>query len=78
MKNVETGFRGGREINTVLFDPAEITVEKMVEALKRAGTYRGAAMTSKLGNGTTPRSAATPGIDASLPGVTETATFALG
>ena len=41
MKNVENGFRGGREINTVLFDPAEITVEKMVEALTRAGTYRG-------------------------------------
>jgi len=78
VKKVENGFRGPREINTVLFDPAEITVEKMVEALKRAGTYRGTAMTSKLGNGTTPRSAAIPTIDASLPGVTETATFALG
>lgn len=60
---VEKGFRGAREINTVTFDPAEITVEKMVEALTRAGTYRGTAM---------------PPIDASLPGVTETATFALG
>ena len=78
MKKVDKGFRGWREINTVTFDPAEITVEKMVEALTRAGTYRGTAMTSKLGNGTTPRSAAIPTIDASLPGVTETATFALG
>lgn len=63
MIKVEKGFRGAREINTVTFDPAEITVEKMVEALTRAGTYRGTAM---------------PPIDASLPGVTETATFALG
>lgn len=43
MKKVESGFRGLREINTVLFDPAEITVEKIVEALTRAGTYRGTA-----------------------------------
>ena len=63
VKKVEKGFRGAREINTVTFDPAEITVEKMVEALTRAGTYRGTAM---------------PPIDASLPYVTETATFALG
>ena len=38
----------------------------------------GTAMTSKTGNGRTPRSAAIPPIDASLPGRTETATFALG
>jgi len=63
VKKVENGFRGLKEINTVLFDPAEITVETMVEALTRAGTYRGTAI---------------PTIDASLPGVTETATFALG
>ena len=63
MKKVERGFRGARETNTVAFDPAEITVEKMVEALKRAGTYRGTA---------------TPPIDASVPRVTEKATFALG
>ena len=63
MKKVAKGFRGGREVNTVTFDPTEITVEKLVEALKQAGTYRGTA---------------TPPIDASLPGVTETATFALG
>ena len=43
MKKVENGFRGAREINMVTFDPAEITVEKMVEALTRAGTYGGIA-----------------------------------
>ena len=63
VKKVEKGFRGGQEINTVTFDPAEITVEKMVETLTRAGTYRGTAI---------------PPIDASLHDVTETATFALG
>jgi hypothetical protein len=35
-------------------------------------------MTGNTGNGTASRSAAIPPIDASLPGVTETATFALG
>lgn len=43
VKKVEKGFRGWREINAVTFDPAEITVEKMVEALTRAGTYSGTA-----------------------------------
>jgi len=38
----------------------------------------GTAMTRNMGNGTAPRSAAIPPIDAALPGVTETATFALG
>jgi len=36
------------------------------------------AMIGKLGNATALRSAAIPAIYASLPGVTETATFALG
>ena len=36
VKRVERGFRGFREINTVHYDPAEITVEEMVEARKRA------------------------------------------
>ena len=43
VKNVAKGFRGGREVNTVTFDPAEITVARMVEALTRAGTYHGTA-----------------------------------
>lgn len=38
----------------------------------------GTAMTGTTGNGTATRSAAIPSIDASLPGATETATFALG
>ena len=63
MIKVENGFRGAREINAVTYDPAEITVDKMVDALTWAGTYRGTAI---------------PPIDASLPGMTETATFALG
>jgi len=32
-----------RETNTVTYDPGRITREEMVEALKRAGTYRGTA-----------------------------------
>jgi hypothetical protein len=43
VKKVEKGFRGAREINTVTYDPGEITVKKMVEALTRAGTYGGTA-----------------------------------
>lgn len=43
VRKVERGFRGFREINTVRYDPAEITVEEMVEALQAAGTYRGTA-----------------------------------
>jgi hypothetical protein len=78
VKKVENGFRGWREINTVLFDPAEITEEKMVEALKRAGTYRGTAMAGRMERETGQRSGAIPPIDASRPGGTETATFALG
>jgi len=43
VKRVDRGFRGTREINTVLFDPAQISVEEMVQALTAAGTYRGTA-----------------------------------
>jgi hypothetical protein len=43
VKRVWKGFSGARETNTVLYDPAEITVEAMAEALARAGTYRGTA-----------------------------------
>jgi hypothetical protein len=38
---VEKGFRGFKEINTVYYDPALITIEEMEKALKKAGTYRG-------------------------------------
>ncbi len=37
---IEKGFRSFREIDTVYYDPAVITVEKMENALKQAGTYR--------------------------------------
>jgi hypothetical protein len=38
---VEKGFRDFKEINTVYYDPAKITVEEMEEALKKVHTYRG-------------------------------------
>ncbi len=37
---IEKGFRSFREIDTVYYDPTAITVEKMENALKQAGTYR--------------------------------------
>jgi peptide methionine sulfoxide reductase MsrA len=43
VKRVETGFRGFREVDTVVYDPAVISVRDMVDALVRAGTYRGTA-----------------------------------
>ncbi|MEE4263280.1 MAG: hypothetical protein V2I56_11355 [Desulfobacteraceae bacterium] len=41
IQNVTRGWHSGREINTVTFDPAVITPEEMVAALKAAGTYTG-------------------------------------
>lgn len=38
----------------------------------------GTTMTSRMGNGTAPRTGSIPPVDASLPGVKATATFALG
>ena len=38
---VENGFLGSKEINTVFYDPALITIKEMEEALKEAGTYQG-------------------------------------
>ncbi|MEJ2726696.1 MAG: hypothetical protein P8175_19090 [Deltaproteobacteria bacterium] len=43
VKSVEKGFRNSKEINTVYYDPAVITIEEMQEALKKAATYRGTA-----------------------------------
>ena len=43
VRKVTSGFRGYREINTVEYDPQTITAEEMIEALKKAGTYRGTA-----------------------------------
>ena len=41
VKKVEKGFRYFKEINTVYYDPAVITIEEMETALKKAGTYIG-------------------------------------
>jgi hypothetical protein len=39
---VTRGFSGGfREINTVTYDPARISRDRMVAALKAAGTFQG-------------------------------------
>lgn len=38
---VEKGFRYLKEINTVYYDPAVITIREMETALKKAGTYTG-------------------------------------
>lgn len=43
MIQVTSGFRGFREVNTVVYDPQVITPQAMIDALKRAGTYRGRA-----------------------------------
>ena len=39
VKSVTSGFSGFREINTVTYEPAVITVVEMEKALKRARTY---------------------------------------
>jgi len=41
VNKVKRGFRWLREINTVYYDPAVVTVEEMENALKKAGTYAG-------------------------------------
>jgi hypothetical protein len=41
VKKVEKGFRNFKEINTVYYDPAIITVKEMEKALKKAQTYSG-------------------------------------
>jgi hypothetical protein len=38
---VERGFREGKEINTVYYDPARVSIPEMEAVLKRAGTYQG-------------------------------------
>jgi len=43
IEEVLSGWRGFRETNTVLYDPDLITVEDMVERLKKVKTYRGTA-----------------------------------
>jgi hypothetical protein len=43
VKEVRKGFRGFREINTVIYDPRFITPDEMISALKAARTYGGIA-----------------------------------
>jgi len=43
VEKVSSGWRGFREINTVMYDPDLIGIEEMVEILKKTGTYRGTA-----------------------------------
>jgi len=43
VKDVDRGFRRGREINTVRYDPKLIAPDEMIAALKKAGTYIGIA-----------------------------------
>ena len=41
VKKVKSGWQDSKEINTVLYDPHEITIEEMEVALKKAKTYQG-------------------------------------
>jgi hypothetical protein len=41
VKRIENGFKDGKEINIVFYDPALITVREMADILTRTGTYRG-------------------------------------
>jgi copper chaperone CopZ len=41
VKKVENGFRRFKEINTVWYDSAVITIKEMEAVLKKAGTYLG-------------------------------------
>jgi copper chaperone CopZ len=43
VKKVTRGFKNFKEINTVYYDPRQITIEEMITALKAAGTFRGPA-----------------------------------
>ena len=41
VKRVEKGFLNSKEINTVWYDSAEISIEELERVLKDAGTYQG-------------------------------------
>lgn len=41
IQKVENGFRGFKEINTVYYEPAIITIEEMEMSLQKADTYLG-------------------------------------
>ena len=41
VKKIEKGFHNFKEINTVYYDPSQISVPEMQQILKKAGTYIG-------------------------------------
>ena len=41
VRRIEKGFHNSKEINTVYYESSKITIEKMKDALKKAGTYLG-------------------------------------
>lgn len=43
IKRIDKGFHNLKEINTVYYEASIISIEKMVEALKKTGTYLGIA-----------------------------------
>jgi hypothetical protein len=43
VEKVTRGFKDGREVNTVFYDPERITKPAMIEILEAAGTYAGQA-----------------------------------
>jgi hypothetical protein len=43
ISHVTKEFKNVKEINTVFYDPKQITIENMVKALKAADTFRGLA-----------------------------------
>jgi hypothetical protein len=40
IKRVTSGWRGFGEINTVYYDPSEISISEMEKALKKSRTYK--------------------------------------
>lgn len=40
IRRVTSGWKGFREINTVYYDPSEISIKEMEKALKESGTYK--------------------------------------
>ena len=46
VKGVTRGWHNRREINTVTFNPAMITVDEMITHLKSAGTFAGVVESS--------------------------------
>lgn len=53
---VERGFRGGEEVNRVLYDPQQVTVPQMEDWLRAADTYvRTLPVTDRKAGKETPR-----------------------